>query len=71
MKKSEKIYDKKGIKLEFGDKVFDGYDISTFDTYYNELYIAGEKSIFPIDQFNLTCYKDGYMLLDFEKKGGN
>ena len=67
MKKIEKIYDKKGVKLEFGDRVFDGYDITTFDTYYDELYVASEKSIWPIENFYLTCYEDGYQLVDFEK----
>ena len=67
MKKSENIYDKKGVKLELGDQVFDGYDVNTFDTYYDELYIVGEKSIWKIENFNLTCYEDGYQLVDFEK----
>ena len=67
MKKDEKIYDKNGVKLEFGDKVFDGYETNTFDTYYDELYIAGEKSIWKIENFQLTCYEDGYKLVDFEK----
>ena len=67
MKKSEKFYDKNGNKLDFGDIVFDGYDNSAFETYYDEIYIAGEKDIWPVENFNLTCYKDGYKLTDFEK----
>ena len=69
MKKNEKIYDKNGIKLEFGDTIFDGYDDSTFETYYDELYVAGKKSIWTIEQFRLATYQDGYKLLDFEKRG--
>lgn len=67
MNKIEKIYDKNGVKLELGDNLFDGYEIRVFDTYFDDLFIIGRKSVWRIENFYLTCYEDGYCLVDFEK----
>lgn len=67
MKKDNKIYDKNGRELDFGDIVFDGYSNSTIENYYNEIYIAGNKNIWRIEEFSLSCYQDGYKLNDFVK----
>lgn len=67
MKSCENIYDKNGIKIEFGDIIFDGYDKNTLEPYYGEIYIAGTKSIWRIENFSLDTFKDGYKLNDFEK----
>lgn len=69
MKATEKIYDKHGTLLRNGDLI--DCEGATLETYWNEWYIdANSKdTIWKIEEFSLSNYKDGYMLVDFEKIG--
>ena len=69
MDKNEKIYDKNGTLLTKGDLIDN--EGATLEVYYDEWYIdANSKdTIWRIEEFRLDTYKDGYCLLDFEKRG--
>ena len=62
-----KIYDKNGTLLKDGDRLDDG---SSLKSYWREWYIDcnSKDTIFPITEFTLENYKDGYQLPDFEKE---
>ena len=66
MNKNEKVYDNKGTLLKPNDNFTDGTSIRV---YYDEWYIdANSKdTMWKIEQFGLDQYKDGVMLVDFEK----
>ena len=70
MKKEEKIYDKNGTLLKQGDVI--DTDGCILEIYYDEWYIdANSKdTIWPIEDFTLQRYKDGYCLVDFKKSQG-
>lgn len=62
-----KIYDRNGTLLKDGDKLDDG---SSLKSYWREWYIDcnSKDTIFPITEFILDNYKDGFKLVDFEKE---
>ena len=66
MKATERIYDKNGTLLISGDLINDGYDINELYDFEDTWYIAGNKDMWKLEQFNLETYKDGYLLVDFE-----
>ena len=70
MKKEEKIYDKNGTLLKQGDVI--DTNGCTLEIYYDKWYIDAnsKNTIWPIENFTLQCYKDGYCLVDFEKSQG-
>lgn len=70
MKKEEKIYDKNGTLLKQGDVI--DTDGCTLEIYWDEWYIDphSKNTIWPIENFTLQSYKDGYYLADFEKSQG-
>ncbi len=70
MKKDTKIYDKNGRLLSVNDRTYDGYDINTVEIWDDEWCICSEKSIWRIEEFTLSVYKDGIKLVDFEKIEG-
>lgn len=67
MNKDEKVYDKNGTLLKAGDVIDD--DGSTLEIYYDEWYIDphSKDTIWRIEEFWLDAYKDGVLLVDFEK----
>lgn len=67
MNKCWKIYDKNGVLLNKGDVI--DTDGATLEIYWDEWYIAGNKDCWRIEEFNLASYKDGVLLVDFEKVG--
>jgi hypothetical protein len=68
MKKEEKIYDKNGTLLNNRDVI--DTDGCTLEIHYDEWYICGKKDMWRIEEFTIECYKDGYLLTDFEKSQG-
>lgn len=68
MNKNEKIYDKNGTLLHQGDVI--DTDSCTLEIYYEGWYVVGYKVMWPIEEFTLEPYKDGYCLVDFEKSQG-
>lgn len=62
-----KMYDKNGTLLKSGDIVTDGYDDNTFENYWGEWYISGKRDAWRVEEFRLEAYKDGVLLVDFEK----
>lgn len=68
MNKDYKIYDKNGTLLKSED-VIDADGAILLD-FCGEWYIAGQREMWPIEEFTLQCYKDGYCLVDFEKSQG-
>ena len=71
MKSFEKIYDKNGTLLKQGDII--DTDGCTLEAYFDEWYIDpnSKNTIWRIEEFEIQNYKDGYKLVDFEKKGEN
>jgi len=67
MDKNEKIYDKNGTLLKVGDVI--DTDGSTLEIYYDEWYVDphSKNTIWRIEEFSLSTYKDGILLDDFEK----
>ena len=68
MKQDVKIYDRVGNLLKVNDEVFDGYDTNTLEIYNDEWCISSDKSIWRIEEFVLSIYKDGIKLVDFIKE---
>lgn len=71
MKANEKIYDKCGRLINIHDVITDDitdeYSNYTLEEYDKELYIAGMNDCWKIEAFTISCYKDGFILDDFEK----
>lgn len=67
MDKKTNIYDKNGTLLKVGDVI--DTDGSTLEIYYDEWYIDphSKNTIWKIEEFSLSTYKDGIILDDFEK----
>ena len=67
MDKKTNIYDKNGTLLKVGDVI--DTDGSTLEIYYDEWYIDphSKNTIWRIEEFSLSTYKDGILLDDFEK----
>lgn len=67
MDKKTNIYDKNGTLLKVGDVI--DTDGSTLEIYYDEWYIdpRSKNTIWRIEEFSLSTYKDGILLDDFEK----
>lgn len=67
MDKKTNIYDKNGTLLKVGDVI--DTDGSTLEIYYDEWYVDphSKNTIWRIEEFSLSTYKDGILLDDFEK----
>lgn len=69
MNKNIKVYDINGELLKDGDKVTDEYQfVNELKVYWDEWYLTSDKSIWSIEQFSLSVYKDGVKLNDFIRK---
>lgn len=66
MNKDCKVYDKNGTLLKKGDVI--DTDGCTLEIYWDEWYIVGNRDCWKIEEFSLTSYKDGVLLVDFEKQ---
>jgi len=68
MKVDIKMYDKNGTLLANKDRLTDGYDKDNWLTDFDgEWYISGNRDMWCVEEFRLEAYKDGILLVDFEK----